>query len=99
VYAIAVDESALSLMQDLAEELRSRGLAVVADVSTARLDAKLSRASKLHARLALLVGLQEDAADHVTLRDLRRKQQESIPRDRLLTRVLEMLAGPPAEPS
>jgi hypothetical protein len=29
---------------------------------------------------------------------LRRKQQEAIPRDRLLTRVLEMLAGPPAEP-
>jgi histidyl-tRNA synthetase len=77
--------------------LRRRGLAVIADVSSARLDAKLGRASKMHARLALLVGLQEDASDHVTVRDLRLKKQESIHRDRLLSRVLEMLAAAPAE--
>jgi histidyl-tRNA synthetase len=86
-------------MQDLAEELRRRGLAVIADVSTARLDAKLGRASKMHARLALLVGLQEDAGDQVTLRDLRLKKQESIHRNRVLSRALEMLAAGPAEPA
>jgi histidyl-tRNA synthetase len=99
IYAVAVDESALPLMQDLAEELRRRGLAVIADVSTARLDAKLGRASKMHARLALLVGLQEDAGDQVTLRDLRLKKQESIHRNRVLSRALEMLAAGPAEPA
>lgn len=97
IYGVAVDESALPLMHELAEELRRRGLAVIADVSSARLDAKLGRASKMHARLALLVGLQEDASDHVTVRDLRLKKQESIHRDRLLSRVLEMLAAAPAE--
>ena len=95
LYAIAVDDSAFPVTQQLAEELRTRGVAVIADVSTARLDAKLGRASKMHARLALLVGLQEDPVDHVTLRDLRLKKQESIHRDRVLPRVLEMLAAPP----
>jgi histidyl-tRNA synthetase len=97
VYALAVDESSLPLMEELAEELRQRGLAVIADVSTARLDAKLGRASKMHARSALLVGLQEDPGDHVTLRDLRLKEQKSVLRDDLLHSVLEMLAKQPAE--
>jgi len=97
IYAVAVEESARPLMHELAEALCQRGLAVMADVSNARLDAKLGRASKMHARLALLVGLQEDAGDHVTVRDMRLKKQESIHRDRLLLHVLDMLAEPPAE--
>jgi histidyl-tRNA synthetase len=97
IYALAVDESSLSLMQQLAEELRTRGLSVFVDVTNARLDAKLGRASKMRAWLALLVGLQEDAADHVTLRDLRLKEQKSVLRSDLLQRVLEMLAKHPAE--
>ncbi|HYS01768.1 MAG TPA: histidine--tRNA ligase [Candidatus Eisenbacteria bacterium] len=97
IYAIAVDKSALPLMQELAEALRIRGLAVHADVSNARLDAKLGRASKMRAWLALLVGLQEDAGDRVTLRDLRLKEQKSVLRNDLLHSVLEMLAKHPAE--
>jgi histidyl-tRNA synthetase len=96
VYAIALDERSLPVMQQLAETLHERGVSVIADVSKARLDAKLGRASKLGAWLALLVGLQEDPADHVTLRDLRLKIQQSIPRKELLWKVLEMLARQPA---
>jgi histidyl-tRNA synthetase len=92
IYAIAVDESSLPLMQQIAEDLHGRGLSVIADVSNARLDAKLGRASKLGAWLALLVGLQEDPPDHVTIRDLRVKAQQSIPRSDVLWKVLEMLA-------
>ncbi len=96
VYALAVDESSLPLMEELAEELRERGLAVFVDVTNARLDAKLGRASKMRAWLALLVGLQEDPGDHVTLRDLRLKEQKSVLRNDLLHSVLEMLAKHPA---
>jgi len=95
IYAIAVDESSMPLMQQLAEELHERGLSVIADVSTARLDAKLGRASKMGAWLALLVGLQEDPADYVTLRDLRVRAQRSIPRKDLLSAVLDTLAKHP----
>jgi len=92
IYVIAVDESALGLMQKLAEELHERGLAVVADVSNARLDAKLGRASKMGAWLALLVGLQEDAGDTVTIRDLRVKEQQRISPGDVVRKALEMLA-------
>jgi histidyl-tRNA synthetase len=99
IYGIAVDESSLRRMQQLAEELHGRGLAVIADVSNARLDAKLGRASKVGAWLALLVGLQEDQPDHVTLRDLRLKVQQSIPRNDVLSKVLEMLGQHPGAPA
>ena len=97
VYAIAVDVSALDAMRDLARELRERGLAVVADVSDARLDAKLRRASRMQAVLALLVGRQEDGLDRVTVRDLRRKVQEPVLRTELLPTVLKMMATRPPE--
>ena len=97
VYAIAVDVSALDAMRDLARELRERGLAVVADVSDARLDAKLRRASKMQAVLALLVGRQEDGLDRVTVRDLRRKVQEPVPRAELLPTVLKLMAKRPPD--
>lgn len=98
IYAIAVDASSLALMQKLAEELHERGLAVVADVSNARLDAKLGRASKMGAWLALLVGLEEDNG-RVTLRDLRLREQQKIRPDQVLSTALEMLAHRPAAPS
>ncbi len=96
IYAIAVDESARGLMQKLAEELHQRGLAVVVDVSNARLDAKLGRASKMGAWLALLVGLQEDSGDTVTIRDLRVKEQLRIAPSEVVPKALEMLAKHPA---
>jgi histidyl-tRNA synthetase len=96
IYAIAVDESARPLMQKLAEELHERGLAVVVDVSNARLDAKLGRASKMGAWLALLVGLQEDSGDTVTIRDLRLKEQQRIAPGEVVPKALEMLAKHPA---
>ena len=99
IYAIAVDESSRETMQTLAEELHARGLAVVADVSNARLDAKLGRASKMGAWLALLVGLEEDDEGWVTLRDLRLREQQRIPRGELLWKVLEMLSRHSAAPS
>ena len=97
VYALAVDASSLPLLEELAEELRKRGLAVFVDVTNARLDAKLGRASKMRAWLALLVGLQEDPGGHVTLRDMRLKEQKSVLRNNVLQSVLEMLAKHPAE--
>lgn len=99
IYAIAVDESAVPLMQQIAEELHMRGLTVIADVSTARLDAKLGRASKLGAWLALLVGLQEDPPDHVTLRDMRVKAQQSVSRQDVLWKVLDVVGKPRPEPA
>jgi histidyl-tRNA synthetase len=94
VYAIAVDSSARGDMQQMAKELRERGLAVIADVTDARLDAKLKRAARMRAALALLVGLAEDGTGNVSVKDLRTGRQEPSSRANLPETVLRLLAGP-----
>ncbi|HYM50157.1 MAG TPA: histidine--tRNA ligase [Candidatus Limnocylindrales bacterium] len=95
VYGIAVEAAARPALRALTRELRERGVAVVTDLTDARLDAKLKRAVRLRMALALLVGLQEDGADRVTVRDLRVKSQRSVPRTQLLDSVLQALRPRP----
>lgn len=94
VYAIAVQSSALGEMQQMAKQLRERGLAVIVDVTDARLDAKLKRAARLRAALALLVGLEEDGHGQVSIKDMRTMRQEQASRATLAETVLRQLARP-----
>jgi histidyl-tRNA synthetase len=96
IYAIAVER--LADMKALAQLLRDRGLAVIADVSDAHLDVKLKRADRIRAALALLVGLPEDGADAVSVRDMKARTQERVKRSELYDRLLEMLAARGAAP-
>ena len=97
VYAIAVQGSALGEMQQMAKQLRERGLAVIVDVTDARLDAKLKRADRLRAALALLVGLEEDGPEKVSIKDLRHGNQTQVDRLNVLATVLHMLVRPAQE--
>jgi histidyl-tRNA synthetase len=98
IYTIAVEPVALAGMKELARLFRDRGLAVIADVSEAQLDVKLKRADRVHAALALLVGLPEDGAEAVSVRDMKARTQERVRRSELYDRVLEMLAAHGAVP-
>jgi len=98
IYALAVEPSALEGMKALAEQIRERGLAVIADVSDAQLDVKLRRADRMRAALVVLVGLPEDGTECVSIRDMRARTQQQVRRGELHDRVREMLAAHAAVP-
>jgi histidyl-tRNA synthetase len=77
----------------LASTLRARRVSVVFDPGTARLDAKLRKAAKRGARLALIVGPEEREKKQVVIRDMRAKTQTSVAEPELLSTVGQMLGG------
>ena len=78
VYALAVDQKDELYVFHLAGTLRERGLKVVIDPTTARLDAKLRKAAKRGARVAVLVGPEEREKGEAVVRDMRLKTQVSV---------------------
>jgi histidyl-tRNA synthetase len=70
----------------LAEQLR-RGGHDVAFTFRGKLGQRLKSAARQHARLAVLLGEDELAADQVVLRDLDRGEQETVPRSALAARL------------
>jgi histidyl-tRNA synthetase len=71
----------------LAEELRRAGLAVEFGFR-GKVGQRLKRASQRNAGFALLLGEDELAQGKVVLRDLDLSEQQDVPRDRLLERLL-----------
>src|SRR5207247_52763 len=69
VWALAVDPKDELYIFHLAGTLRARGLRVVVDPGAARLDAKLRKAAKRGARVALLVGPEEREKGEAVVRD------------------------------
>lgn len=79
----------------LARALRASRIRTVLDVSDRRLDRKLRGADKLQARVAVIIGEDELRDATATLRDLRRRSQETLPDTRLadaVRRILEDVA-------
>lgn len=76
----------------LAAELRRAGLAVEAWLEPAKLDRQLKHADRTGIPYAVLVGPDERAQGAVVLKDLARKEQQTIPREALTARLKEMAA-------
>ena len=91
VYAIAVDPKDELYMFHLAGTLRERGLRVVVDPSAARLDAKLRKAAKRGARVALLIGPEEREKGEAVVRDMRLKTQVSVAEREVAATVTQAL--------
>jgi histidyl-tRNA synthetase len=93
VYAVALEARDELHVFHLASTLRSRRLRVVFDPGSARLDAKLRKAARRGARLALLVGPEEREKSEVVIRDMRAKTQTTVAERDLLSTVTQMLGS------
>jgi len=93
IYAVALEAAEELYVFHLASTLRARGHRVVFDPGPARLDAKLRKAARRGARLALLVGPEEREKNQVVIRDMASKTQASIAEGELLSTVGQMLGG------
>jgi histidyl-tRNA synthetase len=93
VYAVALEASDELYVFHLASTLRARKISVVFDPGPARLDAKLRKAARRGARLAVLVGPEEREKGQVVIRDMREKTQSSVAERELLATISKMLGG------
>jgi histidyl-tRNA synthetase len=93
VYAVALESRDELYVFRLASTLRARNISVVFDPGPARLDAKLRKAARRGARLALLVGPEEREKGQVVIRDMQEKTQSSVAERELLATISKMLGG------
>ncbi len=93
VYAVALEARDELYVFHLASTLRARQISVVFDSGPARLDAKLRKAARRGARLALLVGPEEREKSQVVIRNMQEKTQTSVAERELLSTISQMLGG------
>jgi histidyl-tRNA synthetase len=93
VYAVALEAADELYVFHLASTVRARGYRVVFDPGPARLDAKLRKAARRGARVALLVGPEEREKKQIVIRDMRSKTQTSVAERELLSTVGQMLGA------
>jgi histidyl-tRNA synthetase len=93
VYAVALEPADELYVFNLATTLRARRISVVFDPGPSRLDAKLRKAAKRGARVALIVGPEEREKKQIVIRDMRAKTQTSVAEQELLSTVGQMLGG------
>ena len=93
VYAVAVEPRDELYVFHLAATLRQRGLRVVVDPSASRLDAKLRKAARRGARVALLVGPEEREKGEAVVRDMRLKTQTRVPERDVVPAVTRALSA------
>ena len=93
-----VDTTGEDAATALVDELRQAGFAVARAYDQRSMKAQMKVADKSGARLALLVGPQELAAGQVTMRDLRRsdddESQTTVGRSQVVAAVAELLKRP-----
>jgi len=93
VYAVAVDPADEYYVFSLAATLRERGLRVVLDPGSGRLDAKLRKASRRGARVAILVGPEEREKGQAVVRDMQAMTQVSVPEREIVATVNRTLGS------
>jgi histidyl-tRNA synthetase len=93
VYAVALEARDEPYVFHLASTLRARKINVVFDPGPAKLDAKLRKAARRGARLALLIGPEEREKHQVVLRNMQEKTQTSVAERELLSTISQMLGG------
>ena len=80
-WVVAVGDAARRIAPSVAEELRNAGLSAVLDAGEGSFRAKLRRANRSGAALAVLVGDEEAAAGEVGIKPLREdRPQHTVPR-------------------
>jgi histidyl-tRNA synthetase len=90
-YVLALQQADQSYALGLASRLRSGGLQVVLDPGEARLDARLRKAARRGARIAVIIGPDERARGEAVIRDMRLKTQETVPDGEVASAVARTL--------
>ena len=93
IYAVAVEPTDELYVFHLAGTLREHGWRVVVDPTSSRLDAKLRKAAKRGARVALVVGPDERAKGEAVVRDMRLKTQVSVTEREVVPAVTHALSA------
>ncbi len=91
VAVLPVGDDATAPAAALARDLVRAGVKVCTEVTGRSLKAGLKWSGKMDADVAVILGEQELAEGAALIRDLRRGEQEVTARDRVVTRVVELL--------
>jgi histidyl-tRNA synthetase len=93
VLVCSVEPGQAEAAADLARLIRRSGTRTVLDVAERRLDRKLRGASRIGARVAVIVGENEVAGASAVVRDLDDHSQQAVPVAELADTVLRILRG------
>lgn len=93
VLIIQVDTSLMPDYFRLAAELRAAGLKVEVYVDPHKMGKQLKYADRAGTPFALLMGSEEKARGTVTLKNLRKAEQEEVPLEKVAARLLGLRAG------
>jgi histidyl-tRNA synthetase len=91
VFLAAITEADLPLVLALAHEVRDAGLRAEYALSPQAVGRQLKLADARSARFAVVIGPDDRARGEVMLKDLRGKGQEAVGRDRVTTRLRELM--------
>jgi histidyl-tRNA synthetase len=92
VLVTVFDDSLLQLAFEIGAELRNENIRVAVYPEAAKLPKQFKYADKIGARLAIVVGPDEQANNQVTIKDLAGRTQRTISRSGLIWAVKELLA-------
>ncbi len=84
VFVTLFDEASTPVALEICQKLRRSGVRTEMSYETAKLGKQFRHAARIGAALCIVAGPDELAADSVTVKDLRDRSQESVPRDRLV---------------
>jgi histidyl-tRNA synthetase len=90
------DEGSLLGAYQLAAELRRSGLDVYTYPTPEKLGKQFKHADRIGARIALVLGPDEIKAQQVAVKDLANREQVSVPRNKVIELIRELLDKPPA---
>jgi len=91
VYTVALQQVDQAYVGRLTTSLRARGLRVILDPGEARLDARLRKAARRGARVAVIIGPDERARGEAVIRDMRSKTQATVPEGEIVSAVTRAL--------
>jgi len=94
VLVTVFDETMLLDAYALAAELRQRGLKVACYPQAAKLGKQFKFADRIGARVAVVLGPDEQARGEVTVKDLRSRVQQAVPRQDAGQVIRELLDTP-----
>lgn len=94
VFITIFDENSRSTSYSLAMQLRQNGINVTCNLETEKLSKQLKYADRLGARIALIVGPDEQNNHTVTIKDLKAGIQQTINQSELLSTIRSILEKP-----
>jgi histidyl-tRNA synthetase len=90
VYIATVGDEAQATGMRLLHELRRSGIRGLIDLEARSLKGQLRQADKDRVRYCVIIGGEELARGQATLRDMEKAEQQTVPLDHLVARLLEL---------